>query len=46
MSVDFEKAGGLVPAIAQDAQAWAEQVRKETKAEPVILEPGGCLNLA
>jgi L-ascorbate metabolism protein UlaG (beta-lactamase superfamily) len=34
------------PAIAQDAQAWAEQVRTTTKAEPVILEPGGWLDLA
>jgi L-ascorbate metabolism protein UlaG (beta-lactamase superfamily) len=27
--------------IAQDAQAWAEQVRKETKTEPVVVKPGG-----
>jgi L-ascorbate metabolism protein UlaG (beta-lactamase superfamily) len=27
--------------IAQDAQAWAERVRKETKAEPVVIKPGG-----
>jgi len=26
--------------IKQDANAWAERVRKETKAEPVILKPG------
>lgn len=26
--------------IAQDAQAWAGRVRKETKAEPVVLKPG------
>ena len=26
--------------IAQDAAAWAEQVRKQTKAEPVVLQPG------
>jgi L-ascorbate metabolism protein UlaG (beta-lactamase superfamily) len=29
------------PLIAQDAAAWAERVRKETKAEPVVLKPGG-----
>jgi L-ascorbate metabolism protein UlaG (beta-lactamase superfamily) len=29
------------PLIAQDAAAWAERVRKETSAEPVVLEPGG-----
>jgi L-ascorbate metabolism protein UlaG (beta-lactamase superfamily) len=28
------------PPIAQDANAWAERVRKETQAEPVVLEPG------
>jgi L-ascorbate metabolism protein UlaG (beta-lactamase superfamily) len=28
------------PLIAQDAQAWAERVRRETKAEPVVLKPG------
>jgi L-ascorbate metabolism protein UlaG (beta-lactamase superfamily) len=27
--------------IAQDAAAWAERVRRETKAEPVVLKPGG-----
>jgi L-ascorbate metabolism protein UlaG (beta-lactamase superfamily) len=26
--------------IAQDAKAWAERVRKETQAEPVVLKPG------
>jgi len=26
--------------IAQDAAAWADRVRKETKAEPVVLKPG------
>jgi L-ascorbate metabolism protein UlaG (beta-lactamase superfamily) len=26
--------------IRQDAGAWAERVRRETKAEPVVLEPG------
>ena len=29
------------PPIAQDAQAWAEQVRSQTAAEPIVLEPGG-----
>jgi L-ascorbate metabolism protein UlaG (beta-lactamase superfamily) len=27
--------------IAQDAQAWADRVRKETKTEPVVVKPGG-----
>ena len=27
--------------IAQDAAAWAERVKAETGAEPVVLEPGG-----
>jgi L-ascorbate metabolism protein UlaG (beta-lactamase superfamily) len=26
--------------IAQDAPAWADRVRRETKAEPVVLKPG------
>ena len=26
--------------IAQDADAWADRVRKETKAQPVVLKPG------
>jgi L-ascorbate metabolism protein UlaG (beta-lactamase superfamily) len=26
--------------IAQDANAWAARVRKETSAEPVVLKPG------
>jgi len=29
------------PLIAQDAAAWAEQVKSQTDAEPVVLEPGG-----
>jgi L-ascorbate metabolism protein UlaG (beta-lactamase superfamily) len=29
------------PPIAQDAAAWAERVRRETKAEPIIVAPGG-----
>jgi L-ascorbate metabolism protein UlaG (beta-lactamase superfamily) len=28
------------PLIAQDAKAWAERVRKETSAVPVVLKPG------
>ena len=28
------------PPIAQDAHAWAERVRRETSAEPVVLKPG------
>jgi len=31
--------------IAQDAGAWAERVRRETKAEPVVLEPGGWVDV-
>ena len=33
------------PAIAQDATAWAEQVRSHTAAEPIVLEPGGKIAL-
>ena len=33
------------PPIAQDAAAWAERVRKETKADPIVLEPGGKIAL-
>jgi L-ascorbate metabolism protein UlaG (beta-lactamase superfamily) len=29
------------PIIAQDAEAWAERVRNETSATPVVLKPGG-----
>jgi L-ascorbate metabolism protein UlaG (beta-lactamase superfamily) len=28
------------PPIKQDAQAWAERVRKETQAQPIVLNPG------
>lgn len=28
------------PPIAQDAAAWAETVRRETSAEPIVLKPG------
>ena len=28
------------PLIAQDAPAWAERVKRETQAQPVVLKPG------
>ena len=28
------------PLIQQDAAAWAERVRRETQAQPVVLKPG------
>jgi L-ascorbate metabolism protein UlaG (beta-lactamase superfamily) len=33
------------PLIAQDAAAWAERVRAETKVEPIVLKPGGKVTL-
>lgn len=33
------------PPIEQDAAAWAEKVRGETSAEPVVLEPGEKISL-
>ncbi len=33
------------PPIAQDANAWANQVRQETSAEPIVLEPGESFTL-
>jgi len=33
------------PPIAQDAEAWAKQVRKETQAEPIVLKPGEWVKL-
>jgi L-ascorbate metabolism protein UlaG (beta-lactamase superfamily) len=33
------------PPIAQDAQAWAAQVRAQTQTEPVVLKPGQSLTL-
>jgi L-ascorbate metabolism protein UlaG (beta-lactamase superfamily) len=33
------------PLIAQDAKAWAERVRKETAAVPVLLKPGDWIDL-
>jgi L-ascorbate metabolism protein UlaG (beta-lactamase superfamily) len=32
--------------IAQDAAAWAERVREETKTDPVVLKPGDWLSLS
>jgi L-ascorbate metabolism protein UlaG (beta-lactamase superfamily) len=29
------------PPIQQDGQAWAARVRRETSAEPIVLQPGG-----
>jgi L-ascorbate metabolism protein UlaG (beta-lactamase superfamily) len=29
------------PPIEQDAAGWAERVKQETEAEPIVLEPGG-----
>jgi len=31
--------------IAQDGEAWAERVRRETEADPAVLVPGGTLEL-
>lgn len=33
------------PPIAQDASAWAERVRAETDAEPIVVEPGGTITV-
>ncbi len=33
------------PPIEQDAAAWAERVRRETTAEPVVIAPGGKVTL-
>jgi L-ascorbate metabolism protein UlaG (beta-lactamase superfamily) len=33
------------PPIAQDAKAWAAQVKAETNAEPIIVSPGGTIEL-
>jgi L-ascorbate metabolism protein UlaG (beta-lactamase superfamily) len=33
------------PPIAQDGAAWAERVKSQTRAEPVVLEPGGRISL-
>jgi L-ascorbate metabolism protein UlaG (beta-lactamase superfamily) len=34
------------PPITQDAAAWAERVRRETQAEPVVLQPGESFEIA
>ena len=34
------------PPIAQDPAAWSEQVRAETDAEPLVLEPGQSIQLS
>ena len=33
------------PIIAQDANAWTANVKAKTKAEPIVLEPGGAIEL-
>jgi L-ascorbate metabolism protein UlaG (beta-lactamase superfamily) len=33
------------PPIAQDAVAWAENVKRQTAAEPIVLMPGQSTNL-
>ena len=33
------------PPIEQDAKAWAARVKAETKAEPIVLEPGGTIEV-
>ena len=33
------------PPIAQDPQQWAEKVRSQTKAEPIVLKPGESITL-
>lgn len=33
------------PLIEQDADSWAQQIREQTSAEPVVLEPGGSCSL-
>ena len=51
-AVEFLQARKVLPIhyntwdlIAQDARAWAERVRQQTKTEPVVLEPGQWLNV-
>ena len=36
---------GTWPLIEQDAKAWADRVQRETKAQPVVIEPGGKITL-
>jgi len=33
------------PPIAQDAETWAERIRKETDAKPIVLEVGGTFEI-
>jgi L-ascorbate metabolism protein UlaG (beta-lactamase superfamily) len=33
------------PPIAQDPNKWAERVRAETQAEPIVVQPGGSITL-
>lgn len=33
------------PPIEQDAKAWAARVKAETKSQPIVLEPGGTIEL-
>lgn len=33
------------PPIEQDAEVWADQVRSQTNAEPIVLQPGGQITL-
>jgi len=33
------------PLIAQDAHAWADQVRQATDSEPIVLKPGDIICL-
>lgn len=33
------------PPIEQDAASWAQRIRQETEAEPVVLAPGDCYTL-
>ena len=36
---------GTWPPIEQDAAAWAEQIEAETSAQPIVLQPGGTVDL-
>ena len=36
---------GTWPPIEQDAAAWAEQIAAETSAQPIVLPPGGTVDL-
>ena len=43
--IDERHAGNTWPDIAQDAQAWANEVKRSTAAEPIVVEPGGSFTL-